>query len=377
MAGAVKSVETFVIAMAGGEGAATTAPETATLTKSQTIGNCVPFVTKRVTTTGASEVENYQVGAWFTSTDTLNVGRDSTSGAIEVEVSVVEFDGARCTVQSDTWNMSSSTTSDTYAIPSAVVLANSFLVFHGYQNSAAQNYYPSHLLRGRLTGVSEITLDRGSADGTADGHWYVVESDSGDFTVETADVQLASVASALDTIAEIDPDTTMLIGSWMATSTAQGSNADNTVDATLTDGTTVTVQRESATGTIDWSGFAVEFTDGTTVQRATITGETGSPMPIDVTLATPVSLTMSTAIVAGNMGSTVTGSFPSTSSADMMDAQCQLTLRDSDAGGDFDELRIQHDVTGGEADNDFSWEVIEWGTGGGEPPATRRVMVIS
>jgi hypothetical protein len=39
-------------------------------------------------------------------------------------------------------------------------------------------------------------------------------------------------------------------------------------------------------------------------------------------------------------------------------------------------LRIEHSINGGEADNDISWEVVEWGTGGA-PPVTRRVMVIS
>ena len=88
--------------------------------------------------------------------------------------------------------------------------------------------------------------------------------------------------------------------------------------------------------------------DDTAVERGTIAAQ-GSTALEDVTLTTPVSFTRGQAFMSGCMGSTVTGSFPGQDTSDMIDAQCQLTLRDSDVGGDFDELRVQHSTSGGEA----------------------------
>ena len=389
MASAVKSVEIFTISMANASGLFSS-PEQETLGKSQDIDQCVPFVTKRVTTTGTDELENQQVSAWFTSTDTLNVGRDATSGALEIEVAVVEF-SSRCTVHQSAQDATGFTIVNTaassddavnsanwgdFTIPSAVVLANSFLVFHSYQNSATGNKYSPHLLRGRLTGTTEITIDRGLASGTINGHWYVVESDSGDFTVDALDVTLTSATSNTGTVSVTAADT-LVLGSWKATGTNDSSNRENTVDVTLsTDGTTVTVERANATGTINWSGFVIEMSDGTSVQRDTWNEVTSDGDEI-FTLGTPVSLTASMAVVTGNMGSTVTGSFQGTSASQVQDAQCQLTLQDSDTGNNFDELRIRHNTDAGVGGNSISFEVIEWELDTGTPPATRRVMVIS
>jgi hypothetical protein len=374
MAGAVVSVETFVIALSN-----TTGSDTATLGKSQDIDNCVPFVTKRVTSGGTAEIENHQVDVWFSSTDTLNVQRDNTSGAIEVEVTVVEFDGTRCQVISDAFQMSDVTGTASFTFPASatVTVANSFLVFHSYQNSGLANYYSSHLLRGRITSTTQATIDRGQADsnsGTIDGHYFVVESTSGDFTVDTSDIQLSSTASGQDTGISVTQANTVMIGSHKTTGMSSSSDdGAHTIDATLTSGTRIDVLRASTNGTVDWHGQLIEFTDGTAVQRNTW-NETTSDGDENFTLTTPVSSTpqFSTAIVSGSMGSTTTGSFPD---SDVYPPQCQLTLVDSDTGGDFDEIRIRHDTSGAPASNYISWEVIEWGTGAAG--GTRRVMVVS
>ena len=208
-----------------------------------------------------------------------------------------------------------------------------------------------------------------------DGHWYVVECIGSEFTVDTVDVQLSAAQTSNAGTVSVDKDTTLLIGSWKSSSTDDVNNSYNTIDATLTNDTTVTVQRAAADGVIDWHGFAIDFADGTTVEHGTTTQSSATALQ-DVTLTTPVSLTRSMAVISGCMGSTVTGSFAGTAQSDVLDCQVQLTLRDSDAGGDFDELRIQHGTSGGEDDADISWCVVDFGEGGAAP-AARRVMVIS
>lgn len=370
MAGVVKSVETFIISLAD-----TVGSDTDTLTGSQDIDYCVPFVTKRVVTPGTEiEIENHQVDAWFTSTDTLNVQRDVSSGAIEVEITVVEFDSTLVNVYSDAWQMADSASTGNYGIGGTVDLAKSFLVFHSYQNSNVLNRYDSHMFRGRITSTTQVTFDRGADDinrGTADGHFWVIECIGTEFSVDPIDILLSAVASNTGATS-VTKANSLLLGSHYSLDTDGESNDDNTVDATLTNGTTVTVQRASSVGTIGWSGFVVEFADGTAVEHGTW-NEASADGDENFTLATPVSFALGTAMLSGSMGSTTAGSFPGTAIADVVDAQCQLTLVDSDAGGNFDELRIRHNTAGGEASNDISWQVIEWGTGVGSPP--RRVMV--
>jgi hypothetical protein len=370
MAGAVKDVQIDQIAITD-----TNLTNTASL-GTQDFNDCVAFVTHRVTSGTLSSVESIQAAAFYTS-GTVNVQRDSTAEDMEYEVSTVQFDDTRVRVQSGgPFEMDDSTTSDTTAIPIAVDLSNTFLICHSFQNSAAGQQYPSHNIRGRITGTQELTFDRIEDSGTTDIHWTVIESLSGDFTVTTSDVTLTGVASNTDTSFSVIKANTFVVGSWTSSDPNNDDNTTHTVDVTLDTGGQLTVQRVGTTGNIVWSGFLVKMADGTTVEHGT-TVQATSLASEDETLATPVSLTRSIAIMSGNMGSTVCGSFTGEGLNPGQDAHVQLTLFDSDAGDDFDTVQLRHDTSGGTTGNDISWQVIEWGTS--EPPsgATRRVMVIS
>ena len=100
------------------------------------------------------------------------------------------------------------------------------------------------------------------------------------------------------------------------------------------------------------------------------------PAQDDVTLGTPVDDTMSMVNITGNLSGVGGGSFSGTAEEAIQSGQVGVLLQDSDAGGNFDELRIEHDIEDATTPAVISWEVVEWGTGGGAPP-TRRVMVIS
>ena len=393
MAGAVKSVEHFTLTISSGDRTDTTT-DIGNLSLGQTLANCVPFVTKRASAVSGGEVEDYQVDVWFAATPNRVIAeRDDTSGAVVVEIAVVEFDPARVNVygggegspgddmaagREGKWNLASggsglTKTIDLSAYPGGAItldLAKSFLVFHSFQNSGTTTNWDSHLFRGRITGTQELEFDRAIGGGTADGHWYVIESVSGDFTVEAADIALASVASNTDTVtlAAADLDNSFLIGSWKGPDggeTFEDSTEVYTLDVALTENT-VTATRVATTGTIDWSGFVVKTTDGTVVQRGNIPASDGSD---DETLDPAVTVADSIASLSGSMGSTTGGSFPGTSISDVPDAMVTLTLIGSPTST---ILRAEHNTGVGVV----SWEVIEFGTGGGAP-ATRRVMVIS
>jgi hypothetical protein len=351
--------------------------DTATLTGTPNTANCVPFVTTRVTSGTTGQAEHYQVDCWFDTTTTVKVERDTfpaPSSTVVVEVAVVEFDPARVRVQSGAWEVLSGEVGTQDLTGDPFDLTKTFLVFHSYQNSQHGFWY-HHLWRGKFNTSSQLIFERStSGNGTANGHYYVVEALSGDFTVQPSDIQITGTSNTDTSLDSIDEGATFLTGSWMLNGTTGNKNRDATVDIALTGPTTITAQRDGATGTIDWHGFAVTMLDGTTVQRETFT-QSAATTPDDRTIPTPVSPTRSMAIMAGNNASTCGGSFPGVVAADVLDAHVSLVLQDSGAGGgNFDEVRVEHGISGGEADNDISWEVVQWAAGA--PPGSVRRMLV-
>lgn len=348
MAG-VLTVERLTITLGAG-----TASASANLTKSQTLANCVPFTTHRVTTV-ASPVDDYSetcvdVEMQSGPNRVTATTSEGTTRALVVEVTVVEFDSASVTVQSGTYQMSAS--ASTTASVTAVTLANTFLV-HSWQVSGNPATHQHAGVRGRFTSTTQLTFDRIGTTGTVDGHWFVIESDSADFSVEEFTVTLSAATSNTATISAVTTAKTFLVGSHTISDTTDD-NADGSVEIVLTNTTTVTVQRAAAGGNIVYTGYAVEFAGGgdETVQRGQIAaqGATAS-QSVDITA---VDLDIAMVQAAGGPQSWKNGSFPGSGSSDNGDAFCAWDFVDTDT------IRVQHTTSGGEASNDLAWEVIEW-----------------
>ena len=250
----IVSVERFSVTLAAG-----TASASANLTKSQTLANCVPFATHRVTTV-ASPVDDYseycidvemQSGPNRVTVTTS----EGTTRALVVEITVVEFDATKVTVQSGTYQMSAS--ASTTASVTAVVLANTFLV-HGWQVSGNPATQEHAAVRGRFTSTTQLTFDRIGTTGTVDGHWYVIESDNADFTVQEISITLTAAASGTDTITSVTMNKTFLVGSYTLSSPADD-NSLGSCEVVLTNATTVTVQRTGSTGNLTYTGYAISF----------------------------------------------------------------------------------------------------------------------
>lgn len=348
MAGIV-SVERLTVTLAAG-----TASASANLTKSQTLANCVPFATHRVTTV-ASPVDDY--GEYCIDVE-MQSGPNrvtvTTSGgtprALVVEISVVEFDATKVTVQSGTYQMAASA-STTEAV-TAVVLANTFLV-HSWQVSGSPATHQHAAVRGRFTSTTQLTFNRIGTTGTVDGHWFVIESDNADFSVQEISITLTAATSGTDTLTAVTLNKTFIIGSYTISDTTDD-NADGSIEAVLTNTTTVTIQRAAGGGNIVYTGYAIEFAGGgaEVVQRGQIAAQ-GSTASQNVEI-TAVDLDVAMVQAAGSPQSWKNGSFPGSGSSDNADPFCGWDFVD------LDTIRVQHSTNGGEASNDLSWEVIEW-----------------
>jgi len=373
---AIVSVQRFTIAIGTGS-----LSNTAALAGGTVTANCVPFVTNRVTTVDPPNQQgflgNYQVNARFSGSN-IEVHRDrtGTSCAVEVEVAVVEFDSAKVDVQQDVLQLTSGGSfdlTDTVVITTVDQTA-AFLVSHHYQNSGIPQQWRSHLVRGLFSANNKVTHNRDVGDGTNDGNFYVAEATAGDFSVQSLSIAVTGTSNTGTLGTTIDPDKTFLVGSVWADTTTDA-NEDNTYIVELeSDGSTVTVTRKGTDGTLNWHGFAITIAEGK-VQRGTISAQ-GATASQDVTIDA-VDLDYAMAVHAGNNGNVVGGAFPSAVDSatgpndDKPDALVTLELVNTTT------LRVKHSTGGGEADNDISWEVVEWAGYGSTPATPRRVMVIT
>jgi hypothetical protein len=351
------------------------------------ITHAVPFVTTHVTgaESNGNQVSNYQVDAYFSGGD-LIVERDATSGEVTVEVTIVEFDSARVRVQSGTWSLPSSGSpaqfEGTETLGTTLGDVNAAYLVHYMYQSAAGGPWSKHLVHGRITNTTTLTFDRCNGAATADGHYYVIESLSGsdDFSVQHFDFSVdpasGTATAPTDFTALADPAKTMLICSYTAGETvSRPSLNDRTDEATayvrITDASTITAERKGSgfeltigCQLVEFSGLE-EVTRGLTTQSSALYQDTES---VSVTAAN------SMAIISGNLGATVGGSFPgATSSDNIEDAFVALTLTDT-------VLTLTHATSpgppnegDGAADNDIAWEVVQWDLGSTGP--TRRVLV--
>lgn len=345
---------------------------TYTPTKGQDLDNCVPFISVRVATAAGVQkrCRNYVCDPSFSGGD-LVITRDfaEDTSAVIAECYIVEFDPARVQVIQDTWQIPDSYANQTFSFPDSktVTVANSFVYFGCYQNNGTITYLSPFAIRGKISSANQVFFGRTGTSGTADGHYYVVESTAGDFSVSTTDITIADTASSNTGPVGVTSASTFMLGSWHDTNAGSASsNADQTIDAKLnTAGDTVTLTRTGTTAAITYHGQLVEMADGTSVQRDTQSMGAGDQQD-DVALVSSVDDTRSMAIRAGNMGHYTSGNLSGTASSDVPDGFISMRVL---SGGD--DVRIEKSNSGNEA-ADISWEVVEWDIATVGP---RRVMV--
>lgn len=357
MAGVV-SVERFTITLSSG-----TSSNSATLTKSQTTANCIPFFTKRMTT-GASTDDDWaesNVDCYFSGSTVVVETVDNTPRVCVVDVAVVEFDGTSVEVQQGTYSMGTSATSTTATI-TAVTLADAFAIAP-HKQTATIFVNAGATVRTQFNSTTQLGFSRGGTGGTINGHWYVAEATSGDFSVQTSDITVTGTSNT-GTITSVTTGKTFLVGSYTADSGTADDNADIPY-LELTNATTITLDRVASGGTIVATVFAISFTGNEVVQRGILV-QSSSTASEDLDITT-VDLTVAMAWTPATQ-SFKNASAGGSSSNKNGDVQVGISFVDNDT------IRFQH-LTDGNEPMDISWEVIEWELNAA--PTARRIFVIS
>ncbi len=350
--GGVVSVERVTITLGDGE-----TSDSVVLSKFQEIANCVPFITKR-TTTEASPADDWTeqcVDVYFSGESVYAATVNNTPRVMVVEIAVVEFDGSDVLVQQGIFQLEDDETSTTEALSPSVTQVDTFLVC-AWKGGSSKN--TGGAIRGYISDDDELTFVRKAHESVqVDGHWFTAESESGDFDVQEIFIENIVTSTTGTLSPEITDNKTLLVGTYEVHTGSSDDNAKGSFMICLTDTTTITVSRATSTGAANATVFAISFTGDEIVQRNQITGQ-GATAIQNVTIPIAVDLDHAMASTASGVSQHNAG-FPGGASQDNADSQVGMTLTS------ITNLRIEHNTYGGEADNDISWQVVDWNIAAG------------
>lgn len=250
---AVKSIQTGTITIA-----AASASNTATINAVDTTRSVVFYLGLSTDSTSTS-ANNIFCGLDLTNSNTVTATRGSTANSPTVGYAVVEFNpGVVKSIQQKSFTSTSSSTSETQSI-TAVDRNNTVLLHNGsYSSTSIESTWFYDV---QMTSSTVVTLARsGTSTTSRTVNYTALELNPGFIrSMQRGISQIAS--SAATATATLNPVVTSLTGIFWAAMNPNTSSANGIyATAKLTNGTTVTVDRNSAvTGAADVAWEAVEF----------------------------------------------------------------------------------------------------------------------
>ncbi len=230
--------------------AATELTGSATLTGITDVTNCIPFLTRRVTTPPipSDTHSEMMVDVTFASGPNRVIvtrGQAGADAVVVVDVGIAEADGTDTVVTVGTYAMANGTGSTT-ANPGLTTKNNAYLI-HTYMGDSTSGAMTANNVRGVVTSTTVLTFDRSATSGDIDGHWYTVESTDSSFAVQHVAITIATSNTtgtvAINSIAEAK---TFLMGSRYGGSSDDID--DSSADVVLTSDVLITATRENNPG---------------------------------------------------------------------------------------------------------------------------------
>ena len=228
------------------------------LTKGQDINNCVPFVSCRPEAGMGGYLYKMLPEVWFEDPSLLYIWRSTDSGKMYYNIQVVEFNPDKVRVQQGTFNFTG-TTQDTTI--SGVDLSRTFAITYYNCNSTTQ---PSNafMCETTFTSPTQINLYRYGSTGWINAHFFVVEALNEEWAVQTLSSSFTGSSQDLETT-PVDKSRTFSIMSQAASDPNVGYLDRATIVMYPITKRRVRAQRQTASSTIYWTAFVVEFADQT------------------------------------------------------------------------------------------------------------------
>jgi len=325
---------------------ATDTSKNVALSKSQTIANCVPFVTKDVENTTSNYDELY-FDIYFSGSSIYADRQTGTVGVVTIGICIIEFDGSEVDVQSGTLSISASSGSGTAAI-TTVDQTETAMVFNYKINGAGSTLWGNSAIRGYISSNTQLTFDRQTnQNGSISGHWFTFEDIGNNFNVTVYDGGI----TASQTVTETTITSTVMNKTFTFSSFRTIGGNDDTENYSnwnrLKDSTHLEAERDYAKNeAVESKVFVIEFDNNGLVQRGLESLGTGDAY--FETSITQVDLTY--AMVHSG---TFQGNFQSDGST-AGDEECSFAKLKFNSN-----VQIRGDRTSGLI-AEACWEVVEW-----------------
>lgn len=279
MADPILSIENLTLAMANGV-TSITEPVTASA-----VTNLFPRLTSLNSTGGQEEAADLMLHIDFlTGPNRVRLTRGWSDGALEIEISLTEFDTNEVTVQGVTWALANTELTDAVTV-NAVNLDKTFGTFSQLYNGA-NTALDNCSVRGQFSADDTFTLERGGGTQACSGSIVLVEDDGTNFDVQNV-TGLSMIGTSADfTLNSVDEGRTQVLCSQ---SLSANGSADILAVGFLNSDTVFRATRETDTGTCEIDGFVITWTAAAnvTIQRGSInlTDGTGTDTNTAVVLA--------------------------------------------------------------------------------------------
>jgi len=205
----VKSVEYVEITLTSAT------QQSANLTKSQDIANCVPFSTFNTNSSVDDRIERRYAEVFFEAGPKVTADRNAgTTSTIIVGIFVVEFDvTGNISVQQGTWSMAS-VTSDDVAITDVIDTTKAFTVIN-YKHTSGTDDWNDAQIKVVFNTTTELGFDRVAGDGTVTGRYYIVVTSGTDFSVQHDQIAVGSTdETATAVISAVTLASSFLVNSY-------------------------------------------------------------------------------------------------------------------------------------------------------------------
>jgi hypothetical protein len=150
------------------------------LTKGQSLENCVPFVTYRANG-GSGFCSNLLTGVKLLEPDRLRLSKINASSELDYEIDIVEFEPDQVKVQQGWYIMSGTSTTATI---SGVDQTKAAVLAYNVTNNGDRRLATDGWARVRFSADDTLTFERGLNYGINYGHYYVFEAVDDQFTVQ-------------------------------------------------------------------------------------------------------------------------------------------------------------------------------------------------
>ena len=251
------------------------------------IATCVPFTTIRPDGT-SDDWDDILCDVYFNAgtppTLTIERAPQGGGGTLYTSTFIVEFDGTGVTVESGAYDLTDSETwywTDLSAVPDR---DKTFIVGYNY-NSGSNDDWNHAMIKYYWEDfdTDAVYYARTNAVGTISGHFYVVEAQNNEFSVQTGNLDIASVATGgYASINSVDTSKTFVVGSYSCSSAVDRCDAF-ACTMWLADSTTMKIERAAGIAgyTVDGFAFAVELGGDESVQHFTTHWEDGGATGVE------------------------------------------------------------------------------------------------